>query len=547
MKPPRSVENELILGLVSISDRASRGIYDDKGIPTLEAWCRKAIATPIKVHKRLIPDERFDIERTLRELVDIIGCDLILTTGGTGPARRDVTPEATLAVATREMPGFGEQMRAISGHFVPTAILSRQVGVLRETPDHAALIINLPGQPKAIAETLEGLKDESGRSIVNGIFSAVPYCIDLIGGPYIETNESVVKAFRPKSARKPSSVQKTNASAAPMAPAKPEPAAAAARPNPVKPDAPKAPSVSTAAAAAPSAAAPAPEPRGIVVETASTPAAEIRVNCEQSSDAPQPALQKPEPQPLLRQPTAPAPEALKARQPEPPAPAFRQEDLFIATPRTRETPSLAVIWLHGMGVDNRDFAPFPDEILRFGGPVCEFIMPNAPYREMRQHPGYPVRAWYDFPGNRIDDREDESGIRESARRISRLIDEIEARGTPRSRIVLGGFSQGAAIALFTGLRLPKRIGGILALSGYLPLAGKLYAEATRAGRETPILMAHGEFDDVVPIVIATHSAEVVKEVDADLIWRSYPMEHQIEGEEFADIAQFLTILAERQR
>lgn len=203
MKPPRSADNELILGLVSVSDRASRGIYDDKGIPTLEAWCRKAITTPIKVHKRLIPDERFDIERTLRELVDIIGCDLILTTGGTGPSRRDVTPEATLAVASREMPGFGEQMRAISGHFVPTAILSRQVGVLRETPDHAALIINLPGQPKAIAETLEGLRDEAGAVVVNGIFAAVPYCIDLIGGPYIETDDAVVKAFRPKSARKP--------------------------------------------------------------------------------------------------------------------------------------------------------------------------------------------------------------------------------------------------------------------------------------------------------------------------------------------------------
>lgn len=203
MKPPRKTENELILGLVSISDRASKGIYDDRGIPELEAWCRKTITTPITVHRRLIPDERFDIEKTLRELVDIIGCDLILTTGGTGPSRRDVTPEATLAVGTREMPGFGEQMRAISGHFVPTAILSRQVAVLRETPDHAALIINLPGQPKAIAETLEGLKDASGKSIVNGIFAAVPYCLDLIGGPYIETDESVVKAFRPKSARKP--------------------------------------------------------------------------------------------------------------------------------------------------------------------------------------------------------------------------------------------------------------------------------------------------------------------------------------------------------
>jgi molybdopterin adenylyltransferase len=203
MKPERSHPDELILGLVSVSDRASKGVYADQGLPGLKEWFTRAMKTPFRVHERLIADERGAIERSLIELVDELGCDLVLTTGGTGPAQRDVTPEATLAVATREMPGFGEQMRRISLEFVPTAILSRQVGVLRETPGHAALILNLPGQPKAIAETLEGLKAD-GRTIVHGIFAAVPYCIDLIGGPYIETNESVVKAFRPKSAlRKP--------------------------------------------------------------------------------------------------------------------------------------------------------------------------------------------------------------------------------------------------------------------------------------------------------------------------------------------------------
>jgi len=203
MKPDRSHPDELILGLVSVSDRASKGVYADQGLPGLKEWFARAMKSPFRVHERLIADERTAIERGLIELVDELGCDLVLTTGGTGPAQRDVTPEATLAVATREMPGFGEQMRRISLEFVPTAILSRQVGVLRETPGHAALILNLPGQPKAIAETLEGLKAD-GRTIAHGIFAAVPYCIDLIGGPYIETNEAVVKAFRPKSAlRKP--------------------------------------------------------------------------------------------------------------------------------------------------------------------------------------------------------------------------------------------------------------------------------------------------------------------------------------------------------
>ncbi len=198
--------DELIVGLVSVSDRASSGAYADQGVPSLHEWLGQALSSPWQAVERLVADDAAAISAALIELVDRQGCDLVLTTGGTGPARRDVTPEATLAVATREMPGFGEQMRQISLQFVPTAILSRQVGVLRETGSHAALILNLPGQPKAIRETLEGLKDEQGAARVPGIFAAVPYCIDLIGGPYIETRPEVVKAFRPKSAQRPPAV-----------------------------------------------------------------------------------------------------------------------------------------------------------------------------------------------------------------------------------------------------------------------------------------------------------------------------------------------------
>jgi molybdopterin adenylyltransferase len=182
------------IGLVSVSDRASSGVYQDQGIPALQAWLTRALRNPVSWHKRLIADEQALIEAALRDLVDGAACHLVLTTGGTGPARRDVTPEATLAVADKVMPGFGEQMRQISLAFVPTAILSRQVAVIRGT----ALIINLPGQPKSIAETLEGLP--RATPAVHGIFAAVPYCIDLIGGPYLETDEAVCKAFRPKSA-----------------------------------------------------------------------------------------------------------------------------------------------------------------------------------------------------------------------------------------------------------------------------------------------------------------------------------------------------------
>jgi len=187
------------IGIVSISDRASSGVYEDKGLPALQDWLSRALRNPVSFEPRLIPDERALIAQTLRELVDEAKCDLVLTTGGTGPALRDVTPEATLDVADKEMPGFGEQMRQISLRFVPTAILSRQVAVIRGQ----ALIINLPGQPKAIAETLEGLKSSDGETLVAGIFAAVPYCIDLIGGPYLECREEVIKAFRPKSAQRP--------------------------------------------------------------------------------------------------------------------------------------------------------------------------------------------------------------------------------------------------------------------------------------------------------------------------------------------------------
>ncbi|MDG2954465.1 molybdopterin adenylyltransferase [Bisgaard Taxon 10/6] len=188
----------LKIGLVSVSDRASQGVYADQGIPELQKWLEAALTEKFEVETRLIPDERAKIEQTLIELVDERQCHLVLTTGGTGPAKRDVTPDATLAIADREMPGFGEQMRQISLHFVPTAILSRQVGAIRKN----TLILNLPGQPKAIKETLEGVKDADGNTLVKGIFAAVPYCLQLIDGIYIDTKPEVIESFRPKSARR---------------------------------------------------------------------------------------------------------------------------------------------------------------------------------------------------------------------------------------------------------------------------------------------------------------------------------------------------------
>lgn len=191
-------KDKLKIGLVSVSDRASAGVYSDQGIPELQAWLEAALVNSFEVETRLIPDEQPVIEQTLIDLVDSQYCHLVLTTGGTGPAKRDVTPDATLAIAHREMPGFGEQMRQVSLHFVPTAILSRQVGVIR----HDSLILNLPGQPKAIKETLEGVKDENGKTLVRGIFSTVPYCLQLLSEIYIDTKPEICESFRPKSARR---------------------------------------------------------------------------------------------------------------------------------------------------------------------------------------------------------------------------------------------------------------------------------------------------------------------------------------------------------
>ena len=195
----------LRIGLVSVSDRAARGVYEDAGLPALEQWLQAALRSPFEIERRLIPDEQALIEATLIELVDRLACDLVLTTGGTGPAPRDVTPDATLAVGDRVMPGFGEQMRQVSLQFVPTAILSRQVAVIRKQ----ALIVNLPGQPKSIRETLEGLRGQDGSRGIPGIFAAIPYCLDLIGGPYVETNPEIVTAFRPRSAIKTPSREET--------------------------------------------------------------------------------------------------------------------------------------------------------------------------------------------------------------------------------------------------------------------------------------------------------------------------------------------------
>ena len=533
MPSERCTPNELILGLVSISDRASRGEYQDEGLPALRTWCEDAIISPVQYHERLIADDRYTIEETLRELVDRIGCDLVLTTGGTGPALRDVTPEATLAVATREMPGFAEQMRRISLNFVPTAILSRQVAVLREIPGHAALIVNLPGRPKAIAETLEGLRSDAGDVIDAGIFAAIPYCIDLIGGPRIETNPEIVAAFRPKEKQRRES---TAASAAPVQ--EPRPAFCTAAPQQPSSFETQTSQSADALPKTPLHANPSAQPAAFSAaalnpfknEPAAAPAREMRPPRAERTDRPRMS-----PEAIARRSVQHGVPLFNSR----PRNAIEPLELIVKDPQGGIEPACTVIWLHGLGVDAHDFESFPQEIMDFGGPAARFILPNAPELAITAHNGYTTRAWYDLLNTSFTSPEDTQGLARMHLRISQIINDVVSSGLLAEKIFIGGFSQGAAMALYCALRQARTLAGCIALSGYLPAAELLDRDITPAGRSTPIFMGHGSFDSVINPLIAQKGSEIVEHYVDTLIWREYNMEHEICPEELTHIAQFM--------
>ena len=444
MKPPRQHPQELILGLVSVLETSCDATYDDKTVSTLERWFRDNLTTPVTAHKRVIPNQRFVIEKTLRELVDIIGCDLVITTGAIGPTRHDQVPESTLAVATRSLAGLADLLR----RHTADSVLSRPQAVLRDTPEQTSLIVNIDNDP-GITDAFDSDKGEA-----NSLFSSIRRCLQQVGGPEIDT---------------------------------------------VRPCAPETP-----------------------LADSSSPAT-TAVSAESPDNKPTASTEEPG---------------------ETATPAFHPDDLLTVTPNhTRLPADMTVIWMHGMGADNTDFADFPNRIVELGGPVCRFILPNAPVREISAHPGYPMRAWYDVFSDRFDDKEDQSGIEDTALKISRLITDLEALGIPRHRIVLGGFSQGAAMALYTGLRQKRALGGIIALSGYVPLAVELFNNASPAARETPIFMAHGNYDSVIAPYIAHRGARLIEELAPRLVWRTYDMDHEVRQEELADIVLFMNALA----
>ncbi len=570
MRAQRSTPDELILGLVSISDRASRGEYQDEGIPALQRWCEDAITSPFQVHKRLIADDRYTIEETLRELVDRVGCDLVFTTGGTGPALRDVTPEATIAVGTREMPGFAEQMRRISLNFVPTAILSRQVAVLREIPGHAALIVNLPGRPKSISETLGGFRSDDGEVIDAGIFASIPYCIDLIGGPYIETNPDVIEAFRPKNARRtqtklsdtPTSTPTTSlgqssipessdgvsyrASSENTEPQTATTSVGKTQYYPIAEDEPESMFAEERRQAA---------LREQQLEQARAQEQATRVAKELRADNLRPDFGLAPGQKIDRIPTglAMSPAAIARRSVQHGVAlvganqhdAIEPLEFIVKEPDNGIPAPCTVIWLHGLGTDAHDFEPFPRQILDFGGPNARYIFPNAPELMISAHNGYRTRAWFDLLTDKFQDSpEDLVGLKRMHLRLSMIINSIISSGQRAERIFLGGFSQGAAMALYCGLRQARTLGGVIALSGYLPAAELMRKEITSAGRATPVFMAHGAFDSVINPTVAKQSADIVESLVNTLIWREYNMDHELCPDEITHIAQFMNTALE---
>ena len=448
MKPPRKHDKELILGLVSVLEENDGMTYDDKTVSSLEVWFKETLTTPVTIHKRVIANQRFSIEKSLRELVDIIGCDLVMTTGAIGPSRHDAVPESTLAVATRSLPGLTDALRLQSAD----PLLSRPQAVLRDTPEQTALIVNVDNDER-ILTALTSTQDSEG------LFEVFRRCLQRIDGPQIDVCQS---DFDEKADTK-SSVD-------------------------------------------------------ISADVADKPVTETVVSETEDSDN-------------MRREDVPSFTQI---------PAFEPADILTITPsRTRMPPEATVIWLHGMGVDNTDFADFPDQIVQLGGPVCRFILPNAPVREISAHPGYPLRAWYDVLTDRFEDQEDKYGINETAMKISRLISELEELGVNRRRIFLGGFSQGAAMSLYAGLRQTRPIGGVIALSGYLPLAADLFKDITPIGRCTPVFMAHGDFDSVIPPLTAQRGAKVIQELNNSLIWKTFPIDHSISTDELMAMTLFL--------
>lgn len=503
MQTERRYLDEILIGIVGVAETPEQSA---RVMGAVETCCRASFTSPIRIVARPVINELYSVEDCLRELSDKTHCDIIFTAGATGLSKADIVPQATRLVATYELPGIAEQMRRIQSLKNPAAMLSRQIAALRETPEHETLIINLPMHASDIPDVLRGVTPEGDLRHEAGVFDCLCDYLEQIGGPAIALRDTLEDELD-KEESQSSYRAKSN-------PASSEPAVAAAT------QAPRYPTYSQAAAAAREAHA-AHQPEITHVNPASfTPTSNQRMS-EQA---------------IARRSVQRGVRLVSDTNKRP----FETLDVLVKEPENGRSPECTIVWLHGMGTQAEDFAPFAKEIVDFGGPESLFILPRAPQRPITVQAGATTTAWYDVLTRIGEEPEDLPGLKAMHLKISQIINQIVSQGTPAETIFLGGFSQGAAMALYSGLRQARTLAGVIALSGYLPAPQILDNDITPAGKMTPFFVAHGAFDSVINPVIARKSADFIEKHIDTLVWREYNMEHEVIADEMKHIVQFMS-------
>lgn len=497
----RRYPNELLIGIVGVAETPEQSA---RVMGAIETCCRASFLSPIQIVARPVINELYSVEDTLRELSDKIACDVIFTAGATGLTKADVVPQATRLVSTYELPGLGEQMRRIQSHKNKASMLSRQTAGLRETPEHDALIVNLPPLASDIPDTLRGLFTPDGTQTEPGIFDCLADFLEQIEGPTVRLREFGAPEDPVDTEAEPQSLNLHRPTQETRFPTSFSEAAATARE-----------SVHRDESVQVTGSRPAPtngfsEHR--VVHPRMTPEAIERRSVQRGvrlvSDTSRRTLD-----PL---------------------------DLLIEEPEDGTKPECTVVWLHGMGTSPEEFAPFAREILDFGGPKARFILPRAPRIGITVQNRQLTTAWYDILARIGEKPEDLPGLKTMHLKISQIINQIVSQGVPAETIFLGGFSQGAAMALYSGLRQARTLAGVIALSGYLPAPELLAADITPAGKMTPYFMGHGAFDEVISPVVARKQAGLIESAVDTLVWREYNMEHEVSPDEMKHIVQFMS-------
>ena len=501
MQTERRYLDELLIGIVGVAETPEQSA---RVMGAVETCCRASFTSPIRIIARPVINELYSVEDTLRELSDKTQCDVIFTAGATGLSKADIVPQATRLVATYELPGIAEQMRRIQSLKNPAAMLSRQIAALRETPDHDTLIVNLPMHASDIPDVLRGVTPEKSSMHEVGVFDCLCDYLEQIGGPAIALRDAADEELEAEAQNNDTEVKLET----------PEPTMRAV------PHEPRYPTYSQAMAAAREAHAATPPEISHVNPTAFGQT----VNQRMSADA------------IARRSVQRGVRLVSDTNKRP----FETLDVLVKDPENGRAPECTIVWLHGMGTQAEDFAPFAKEIVDFGGPESHFILPRAPQRPITVQAGATTTAWYDVLTRIGEEPEDLPGLKAMHLKISQIINQIVSQGTPAETIFLGGFSQGAAMALYSGLRQARTLAGVIALSGYLPAPQILDNDITPAGKMTPFFVAHGAFDSVINPVVARKSADFIEKHIDTLVWREYNMEHEVVADEMKHVVQFMS-------